>query len=55
MNTVAWAIVFATIEIAGALDSERGQDKLRAFENFMTFVSLCALAMVIACTVRDWR
>lgn len=54
MTAVAWAIVFATLEIGGMIDPDRG-GTTAGFKAFMGLFSIAALAMVIVCTVKEWR
>ena len=54
MTAIAWAIVFAVIEIFGVVE-DNDRPKPPGFRAFSTIMSLCALAMVIVCTVKEWR
>ena len=55
MTALSWAIVFATIEICAVVDERIGQKRAPGFRGVMAVVSLFALGMLVACTIREWR
>lgn len=54
MTAVAWAIIFAAIEIAGALDDDRDWPGYRVYRAIMTAASVFALLVVAASSWRSW-